>query len=142
MSLEKTFVILKPDAMRKHVLGKVIERLENAGLKPVAMKMALLHDAILEEHYSHLKDKPFFPGLAKFMKDTPVVMGVWEGENAVAKVRELCGPTDSKKAAKGTIRGDFGKDVQENIIHASDSIETTNAEIKRFFKDSELFEWR
>ena len=141
MSLEKTFVIFKPDCMRKRVMGKAVERLEGAGLKPVGMKMASLQDAQLDVHYAHLKDKPFFPSLKSFMKSTPVVLSVWEGENAVAKVRELCGPTDSTKAPKGTIRGDFGKDVQENIIHASDSIETAEAEVKRFFEDNELFEW-
>ena len=141
MALEKTFVIFKPDCMRKRIMGKVVERLEAAGLKPVAMKMVSLQDAQLELHYAHLKDKPFFPSLKKFMKSTPVVLSVWKGENAVAKVRELCGPTDSAKAPKGSIRGDFGKDVQENVIHASDSLETAKAEINRFFGKSELCEW-
>lgn len=142
MAIEKTFVICKPDGMKKKLVGTVFQRFEKAGLKLVAVKMERLADSILETHYAHLAGKPFFPGLKDFMKSTPVVLSVWEGENAVALVRELCGPTDSKKAPKGSIRGDFGKDVQENIIHASDSPETAVKEVGRFFKKSELFEWK
>jgi nucleoside-diphosphate kinase len=139
--VEKTFVMFKPDCMKKKILGKVMQRLDNAGLRLIALKMVSMNDEMLDTHYAHHKDKPFFPSFKNFMKSSPVVMSVWEGENAVSKVRELCGPTDSAKAAKGTIRGDYGKDIQENIIHASDSVETAEKEVKRFFKNSELVEW-
>ena len=141
MALEKTFVMFKPDCMKNRVFGKVTHRLEQVGLTLIAMKMVRLDDEILQIHYAHHKDKPFFPEFAKFMKSSPVVMSVWEGENAVATVRELCGATDSKKALKGTIRGDFGRDIQENVIHASDSVETGEQEVKRFFSDKEIFRW-
>lgn len=138
---ERTFVLFKPDCMKQRRLGAVVERLEKAGLKLIAIKMEKLGHGVLDVHYAHLKDKPFFPGVKDFMMETPVVMSVWEGEGAVQKVRDLAGPTDSKKAAKGTIRGDFGTDVQRNIMHASDSAETAEAEIKRFFKQSEILDW-
>jgi len=140
MALEKTFVMFKPDCMRKKIVGKIIQRLDDAGLTLVGLKMFRLDDKTLDTHYAHHKDKPFFAQFKKFMKSAPVVMSVWGGKNAVEKVRKLCGPTDSKKAKKGTIRGDFGKDIQENIVHASDSVQTAEMEIKRFFKESELFE--
>ena len=137
--MERTFVMLKPDAIKKDVAGEVISRLEKAGLEIVGMKMIKLDEKICREHYAHHVDKPFFKGLVEFMCSTPVICMVLEGENAVEVVRILAGPTDSKKAPKGTIRGDFGTDVQANIIHASDSQETAEGEIKRFFKKSELF---
>ncbi|HLC38188.1 MAG TPA: nucleoside-diphosphate kinase [Candidatus Norongarragalinales archaeon] len=140
--VEKTFVMFKPDCMKKKILGKVMQRLDDAGLSLVALKMVRMDDEMLDTHYAHHKDKPFFEGFKSFMKSAPVVMSVWEGENAVAKVRELCGPTDSAKAAKGSVRGDFGKDIQENIIHASDSVETAEKEVKRFFRETELVEWQ
>ncbi|QLJ52356.1 MAG: Nucleoside diphosphate kinase [Candidatus Fermentimicrarchaeum limneticum] len=137
--MERTFVMLKPDAIKKDVAGEVISRLEKAGLEIIGMKMIKLDEKICREHYAHHVDKPFFKGLVEFMCSTPVICMVLEGENAVEVVRSLAGPTDSKKAPKGTIRGDFGTDVQANIIHASDSRETAESEIKRFFKKSELF---
>ncbi len=136
--IERTFIILKPDCMEKNMAGKVLDRLFTKGLKPVGMKLVRLDDRILTEHYAHLKDKPFFPGILKFMSRSPVIMAVLEGEDAVNVVRLLCGPTNSTQAPAGTIRGDFGKDVQENIIHASDSKETAVTEIARFFKKGEL----
>ena len=141
MALEKTFVMFKPDCMKKGVLGRIVHRLSDAGLKLKALKMVWLDDSALDVHYAHHKEKPFFPVFKEFMKSAPVVMSVWEGENAVALVRDLCGPTDSKKAPKGTIRGDFGKDIQENVIHASDSVETAEKEVKRFFSPNEIFDW-
>ena len=136
--MEQTFIILKPDCMKAGLAGKVIERFEAAGFKIVAAKMARLNDAILRKHYAHLTGKPFFPVLAKFMKRSPVLMLVLERRNAVELAREMCGVTDSKKAKKGTIRADYGKDVQSNVIHASDSVKTAKKEIRRFFKNSEL----
>lgn len=139
--MERTFVMLKPDAVKKGVIGNVTSRLEGKGLKIVGMKMLQLNEKICREHYAHHAEKPFFEGLVKFMCSTPVVCMVLEGEDAVETVRALAGPTDSKKAPKGTIRGDFGTDVQANIIHASDSRETAESEIKRFFKKNEIFDY-
>ena len=137
--MEQTLVILKPDCMQRGLAGKVIARFEEGGLAIVGMRMARLDDRILGEHYAHLADKPFFPELKKFMKSSPVVLMVLRGENAVEAVRKMCGPTDSKKAPKGTIRGDFGTDVQRNIVHASDSNETAEKEVARFFGKEEIF---
>ncbi|MFH1056816.1 MAG: nucleoside-diphosphate kinase, partial [Candidatus Micrarchaeota archaeon] len=98
--MERTFVRLKPDCMRKKLVGTLVSLLENAGLSIVGMKMVSLAEGVLDVDYEELKDKPFFPGLKEFMKSTPVVLSVWEGKNAVVKLRELCGPTDSRKAPK------------------------------------------
>ncbi len=133
--------MLKPDAIKKGVVGEVTSRLERAGLKIVGMKMIQLTEKMCREHYAHHVGKPFFQSLVKFMCSSPVICMVLEGENAVEKVRGLAGPTDSKKAKRGTIRGDFGTDVQANIIHASDSRETAEVEVKRFFKSSEIFRY-
>ena len=138
--MDRTLIIIKPDAVSRGLIGAVISRFEEAGgLKLVALKMAVLDDAVIKDHYAHLTDKPFFPGLVAFMKSTPVVLAVLQGENAVDAVRGMCGPTDSKKAPPGTIRGDYGTDVQQNIVHASDSKETAEQEIARFFSPAELF---
>jgi len=137
--MERTFVMLKPDAIEKHIIGEVSSRLEKSGLKIVAMKMMQLDEKMCREHYAHHVDKPFFNGLVKFMCSTHVVCMVLDGNNAVEAVRQLAGPTDSKKAPKGTIRGDFGTDVQANVVHASDSTESAEIEIKRFFKASEIY---
>ena len=101
--------------------------------------MLRFDDALLKEHYAHIASKPFFPEVQKFMQKTPIIAMALEGDNAIAGVRELLGPTDSKKAAKGTIRGDLGVDVMVNVCHASDTPETAAQELKRFFRDNELF---
>ena len=103
--------------------------------------MLRFDDALLKEHYAHIASKPFFPEVQKFMQRTPVIALALEGDNAIARVRELLGPTDSKKAAKGTIRGDLGVDVMVNVCHASDTPETAAQELKRFFRDNELFSY-
>lgn len=139
MSLETTLVLFKPDAIEKRIVGSVTTRFETAGLRIRGIKMFQFADALLREHYAHIAEKPFFPEVQKFMQRTPVIAIALEGENVVARMRELLGPTDSKKAAKGTIRGDFGVDVMVNVCHASDSPETAAVELKRFFKDGELF---
>lgn len=139
MSLETTLVLFKPDAIEKRIVGSVTTRFETAGLRIRGIKMFQFADALLREHYAHIAEKPFFPEVQKFMQRTPVIAIALEGENVVARLRELLGPTDSKKAAKGTIRGDFGVDVMVNVCHASDSPETAAVELKRFFKDGELF---
>ncbi|MBI5225648.1 nucleoside-diphosphate kinase [Candidatus Micrarchaeota archaeon] len=140
--MEQTFVLLKPDAVQRGLLGQITSRLEQKGLQLVGMKMLQLDDAILDEHYAHLKDKPFFAGTKSFMKSAPVVACVWHGKEAVDVVRALCGATNSRKAAPGTIRGDLGISIQANLIHASDSIDTAKAEVKRFFKKDELFHYQ
>lgn len=139
MSLETTLILFKPDALQKRIVGQVTSRFEAAGLRIRGTKMFRFADALLREHYAHIASKPFFPEVQSFMQQTPVIAMALEGEGAVARVRELLGPTDSKKAAKGTIRGDFGVDVMVNVCHASDSPETAAVELKRFFQPNELF---
>jgi nucleoside-diphosphate kinase len=139
MALETTLILFKPDAIEKHLTGKVLGRFEEAGFTVRGIKMMQLDDAILREHYSHVADKPFFPEIVAFMSRTPVVALALEGDDVIAKVRDLLGPTNSKAAAPGTIRGDFGEDMMTNVCHASDSTEAAAAELKRFFKDGEVF---
>jgi len=139
MSVEKTLVILKPDCLNQGATGTVIERFEKAGFDLVACKMMHLSPALLREHYAHLAKMPFFPEIEKFMGSRSVVVLILRGERAIDRVRELLGPTDSTKAAKGTIRGDLGTDKMANICHASDSTAAAAAEIQRFFKSEEIF---
>ena len=137
--MEKTFIIFKPDCMEKHHAGKVLSRFEAAGFDVIGCKMTRLTPAILREHYAHVADKPFYPEIENFMKSRPVIMLALEGTNVVQRVRDLLGPTDSRKAAKGTIRGDFGTEMMKNVAHASDSVDNAKAELARFFKADELF---
>lgn len=136
---EKTLILLKPDCVQKGHCGAVLKRFEEAGFRFLGMKMMRLSDEILAQHYAHIADRPFFPAVRAFMQQTPVVAIALEGENAIQRVRDLLGPTDSTTAAPGTIRGDFGEDKTINVVHASDSPETANAELARFFRDGELF---
>ena len=138
---ERSLIILKPDCVQRGLLGQIIERFERKGLKVVGLKMDTLADVLIEEHYGHLKDKPFFAGIKRFMKSSPVVLMVISGIKAVEAVRLIVGPTKAYIAPAGTIRGDFSMSTQTNIVHASDSPETAAAEVKRFFKDSELFDY-
>jgi nucleoside-diphosphate kinase len=137
--MELTVILLKPDCVQRNLIGEVIGRFEKSGLKVRACKMMQLTDALLKDHYSHLADKPFFPEIADFMKSAPVVAMILEGKDVIVKVRDMVGPTDSTKAPKGTIRGDLGKTKMENIVHASDTPENAAAEVKRFFKQEEIF---
>ena len=139
--MEKTLVLIKPDAIQRGLVGQLISRFESKGLKIVGTKMIQLGDEILADHYSHLVDKPFFPRIAEFMKSTPVLAMCWEGLECVEIVRNICGITNSRKADVGTIRGDFGMSLQCNLVHASDSLETAEIEVARFFKSDELFEY-
>ena len=125
--------------MEKNLAGEVLRRFEASGLQLVAAKSMRLTPAILAEHYAHLADKPFFPEIVTFMSSRPVVMLALQGENIVQKVRDLLGPTDSRKAAKGTIRGDFGTEMMKNVVHASDSDENAKLELARFFSPGEIF---
>jgi len=137
--MQKTFIIFKPDCMEKHLVGTVLQRFENAGFQVIACKMMRLTPAILREHYAHVADKPFYPEIEKFMSSRPVIAMVLAGDHIVQKVRDLLGPTDSRKAAKGTIRGDFGTEMMKNVVHASDTVENGKLEIARFFKPDEIF---
>lgn len=136
--MERTLILCKPDCVSRNLVGTVLDRFERAGLSIAATKMLRLTPALLTEHYSHLADRPFFPEIVAFMQSQPVVAVILSGDNAVAKVRELLGPTDSRKAPKGTLRGDFGTGSMENIAHASDSVENAELEVKRFFCADEL----
>lgn len=140
--MEKTLIIIKPDALQRSLLGKIIERFEQKGLKIVGLKMIQLDDVLLDDHYGHHNDKPFFEGLKKFMKDSPVMVMVLEGMEAVRVTRMICGATSGRQADMGTIRGDFSMSVQANIVHASDSLETAGKEIRRFFKSGEIFDYK
>lgn len=139
MSEQTTLILLKPDTVSKQLCGEVLKRFESKGFKIRGLKMIQLDDAILADHYAHIASKPFFPDVATFMKSTPVVALALSGENIIDQVRALLGPTDSTKAEKGTIRGDYGVDMMINVAHASDSPEAAAAELKRFFKAGEIF---
>lgn len=138
--MQKTFVIFKPDCMEQKHVGEVLSRFEAADFTVVGCKMMRLTSELLREHYSHVADKPFYPEIEEFMSSRPVIAMALQGEGIVAKVRDLLGPTDSRKADKGTIRGDFGTEMMKNVVHASDSDENAAIELKRFFKAEELFE--
>jgi nucleoside-diphosphate kinase len=131
--------LFKPDAVEKKLVGPVLARFQAAGFKIRGIKMMQLGEEVLREHYAHIADKPFFPEIVAFMSKTPVVALALEGENVIAQVRDLLGPTNSKAAPAGTIRGDFGEDMMINVCHASDSPEAAAAELKRFFRDGEVF---
>ena len=137
--MQKTFIIFKPDCMERRQVGAVLDRFERAGFQVVGAKMTRLSPAKLREHYAHVADKPFYPEIETFMSSRPVIVMALQGEDIVARVRELLGPTDSRKAAKGTIRGDFGTDMMVNVVHASDSDENAKLEIARFFNPDEIF---
>ena len=122
----------------KHA-GNVIDRFEKAGFDIVGTKMIRLSAEVLRAHYAHVADKPFYPEIEAFMSSSPVIVLALKGDDVVAKIRDLLGPTDSRKAAKGTIRGDFGTEMMKNVVHASDSVENGKAELARFFKSDELF---
>lgn len=137
--MQRTFVIFKPDCMAQRHVGTVLNRFETAGFTVVGCKMMQLTPALLREHYAHVASKPFYPEIEQFMSSRPVIVLALEGDDIVAKVRDLLGPTDSRKAAKGTIRGDFGTEMMKNVCHASDSDENAKIELARFFKSEELF---
>lgn len=139
MSDQTTLILLKPDCVSKNLCGEVLKRFEGQGFRIRGIKMIQLTDEVLKEHYAHIVDRPFFPDVAKFMKSVPVIAVALSGEDVIQRVRDLLGPTDSRKADKGTIRGDFGEDNMINVVHASDSPESAAAELKRFFKDGEIF---
>lgn len=137
---EKTIVIVKPDGVQRGLVGEVIKRLETKGLKVVGLKMMTLSEDKLREHYAHHVEKPFYPGLESFMKSSPVAVVCVEGKGAVAAVRLVAGITNAGEADGGTIRGDLAMGMC-NVIHCSDSVETAQDEVARFFDDGEIFEY-
>ncbi len=141
MSLETTLILFKTDCVEKKLVGEILNRFESEGFKIRGIKMISLSTEILNEHYAHVADRPFFPEILNFMQACPVIALALEGENAIARVRELLGPTDSNVAEKGTIRGDFGVDTMRNVCHASDSQESASTELKRFFGEKEIFSY-
>ena len=139
---ERSLIILKPDALQRGLVGEIFHRLERKGLKIIGLKMIELEDLILDEHYAHHKDKPFFTSLKRYMKSAPVVLLVLSGIKAIQAIRLIVGPTRGYEADAGSIRGDFAMSGQSNIVHASDSAEAAEQEIKRFFKPHELFDYQ
>jgi len=136
--MQRSLILLKPDCIQKAIIGQVISRFEGAGYTIIASKIVQLDDSLLNEHYAHVADLPFFPEIADFMSSLPVMALVLEGENVIQGVRDLIGPTDSTVAPKGTIRGDLGTDRMKNVVHASDSPESALAEINRFFEADQI----
>lgn len=138
---ERSLIIIKPDAIQRSLVGEIVTRLERKGLKIIGMKMMYLEDALIEEHYSHIKDKPFFPKIKEFMKSAPVIIMVVSGIKAIDSIRLIVGITKGYEADAGTIRGDFSLSMQSNVVHASDTIENAQIEIKRFFADCEIVDY-
>ncbi|MEM9015504.1 MAG: nucleoside-diphosphate kinase [Verrucomicrobiota bacterium] len=141
MATERSLILLKPDCVKKKHCGEVLARFEAAGFAIRGTKMMRLSDELLADHYSHVADKPFFPNIVDFMQSAPVIAVVLEGDDAIAKVRAMLGPTNSQEAEPGTIRGDFGEDMMVNVCHASDSPENGEIEVKRFFGEDEVFNY-
>ncbi len=138
MALERTFSIVKPDGVQKNLIGEVYRRFEQAGLRVIGARMLQLTQVQAEGFYAVHRERPFFKDLVKYMISGPVVVQVLEGENAVAKNRELMGATDPKKADKGTIRADLAASIEENVVHGSDSLENAKIEIAYFFAGTDL----
>lgn len=139
--MEKTLVILKPSCIERALIGKITARFERKGLSLIGLKMMKLDDRTLTEHYAHLSNQPFFRRILNSMEVCPVVIQCWEGKEAIKVVRNLVGITNGRDAAPGTIRGDYSMSSQENIVHASDSLESAELEIRRFFNDNEIFQY-
>ncbi len=142
MSIETTLILFKPDAVEKNLIGEALRRFEEGGNTVRGIKMMQLSPEILAEHYAHITDRPFYPRLIQFMTSTPVIALALEGENVISVVREKLGATDSPNADDGTIRKEYGLNSMFNICHASDSPETAEVELKRFFKPEELFSFQ
>jgi nucleoside-diphosphate kinase len=141
-NMQRTLVLIKPDAIQRGLFGNITSRFEQKGLKLVGCKMIALGDEILQEHYAHVADKPFFTGMRVFMKSTPIIALCWEGKDAVDVVRLLCGATNAREADVGTIRGDLSMSIQCNAVHTSDSLETAKNEVERFFSPEEIFQYK
>lgn len=140
--MERTIILIKPDAVKRGVIGKIIARVEEAGYTLIAAKFLRIPDDLLDEWYAHHTTKSFYPELKAFMTSTPIMAMLWEGDEVISKMRVMCGPTDSKKAPKGTIRGDFGVDVQRNAIHASENEQAAMREMDLMFLPHEIQEYK
>lgn len=141
-TLERTFIMIKPDGVQRGLVGEIIKRFERRGYLLSGMKLTRPGQDHFEQHYADLKEKKFFPGLIKYVTAGPVVAMVWEGKDAVKQGRAMLGETDPLKSAPGSIRGDFSIDIGRNIIHGSDSLDSAKDEIKLWFKDDELIDWK
>lgn len=139
--MEKTVVLFKPDALQRGLVGEIIHRFERKGLKLVALKMMKVSEALVEEHYAHHRDKPFFTSLKTFMMSAPLVGLILEGKDAISVVRKMAGITSGREAEFGTIRGDFSISQSNNIVHVSDSEEAAKEETARFFDDADIHDW-
>jgi len=139
--METTLVLLKPDCVQRNLTGEVIGRFESKGLTILGMKMLQLDDALINEHYGFLADKPFFPAIVSYMKSSPIVAMAISGANVVKTIRTMSGATNPVDALPGTVRGDFALSIDGNIMHASDSLETAKEELERFFKSEEIFNY-
>ena len=140
--MERTFLAIKPDAVQRGLIGKIISRLENKGFKLVAMKFLQVSNELAEKHYGEHKAKPFFKGLVSFITSGPIVAMVWEGKDAINALRKIMGKTNPLEADLGTVRGDFAIDMGRNVVHGSDSLESAKREISLFFKEDEIIEWK
>ncbi len=140
--MEKTVVLIKPDGLQRGLVGEIMHRFERKGLKLVAIKMMTVDDRFLEEWYFHLKDKDFFKDIKNYIKWTPIVAMVWEGLEAISAVRKIVGITKAREAEAGSIRGDFGMSQQNNMMHASDSAESAERELKLAFREDEIFDYK
>lgn len=141
ISMERTFVMVKPDGVHRGLVGEVIKRLESKGLKIAGIKMLQVSNELAKEHYAEHSDKPFYTDLVNYITTSPVIAMVVEGKNAVSVVRTLVGATNPIEALPGTMRGDFGLDIGRNIVHASDSLQSAEREINLFFKQEEIFDY-
>jgi nucleoside-diphosphate kinase len=139
--MERTLIILKPDALQRGLSGEIITRMERKGLKIIGIKMMNVDSALLKAHYAHIADKPFYADVEKFMKSSPVIVMALEGQECIDSIRIIVGATDPRKAEAGTIRGDMALATGRNLVHASDSKENGEAEVSRFFNENELFSY-
>ena len=138
--MERSLVLVKPDAMERNLAGTIIERLQKLGLKLVALKMLHLDRALAEAHYAVHREKPFFKGLVDYISSAPIVAAVFSGEQAIDVIRKAMGATDPAQSEPGTIRGDFGLDIEHNSVHGSDAMATAETEIRLYFADYEIFD--
>ena len=137
--MERSLVLIKPDAMERGLAGTIVSRLEGQGLRLVALRMLHLDEALARRHYAIHKDKPFFEDLVNYITTSPIIAVVFEGKGAVAVIRKAVGATDPAKAEAGTIRSDFGLNIERNVVHGSDSMKTAEEEIRLFFAEDEIF---
>jgi len=137
--MERSLVLIKPDAMQRGLAGKITSRLESKGLQIIAIKMLRMDKTLAQQHYAIHKDKPFFVALVDFITSSPIIAIIFQGKNAVTLIRQIMGATDPAKASPGTIRGDLGTDITHNLIHGSDSPQTASQEISLFFSEEEIF---